>query len=114
MKNNIGNAYTFCSIILLTSCASLPEKPSVELGVIDFPAGQVVTNMTGAKSFKKIDSTAKATYPNMVRAIVLGGSRVPLASYDRAICFKPDFWQTEVEYIHDLERYIVSHCSAEQ
>jgi hypothetical protein len=99
---------------LLSSCALMPDappKPSVELGVIDYPAGQVVTNMTGGKSFKKIDSVETATYRNVMAAIVSGGKRVPLASYDRAICFKPDWWGAEQNYIHALERYIQNHCS---
>jgi len=78
--------------------------------VIDYHAAQVVVNMTGGASFRNITSVAKATYPNVVRAIVSGGKRVPLSSYDRAVCFKPDYWQQEINYIHGLERYIRDHC----
>lgn len=98
---------------LLVGCASLPQKPSVELGVIDYNADQVVVNQTGGKSMSRIDSVEKAGYRNVVQAVVDGGNRVPLASYDRAIAFKPDAWQTEVNYIHSLERYIQNHCSGQ-
>ncbi len=96
--------------LLLSACASLPAKPSVELGVIDYPRGQVIVNMTGGRSMSRIDSVSKASYGNLAQAIVTGGQRVPLAAYDRAISFKPDAWQTEINYIHSLERYIEGHC----
>ncbi len=61
---------------------------------------------------QRIDSVAKASYPNVVTTVITGGIRVPLANYDKAICFKPDAWQVEVNYLHSLERYIQAHCSS--
>lgn len=100
-----------CSL-LLASCGGAPIKPSIELGVIDYPAGEVIVNMTGGKSMSRIDSVPKASYQNVVQAIVVTGNRVPLASYDHAITIKPDYWQIEVSYIHSLERYITNHCGS--
>jgi len=96
---------------LLTGCfAGAPVKPAVELGVIDYPAGQVIENMTNGKAFSKIDMVLKASAANVTRAVVSGGNRVPLANYDKAICFQPDWWNVEVSYIHALEQYVSNHC----
>lgn len=88
-----------------------PQKPSVELGIIDYPSDSVIANMTGGRSFQSINSVESATYKNVATAILTGGKRVPLASYDRAICFRPAWWGIEQGYVHALERYIVNHCS---
>lgn len=101
-----------CSITL-AACSSLPQKPSVELGIIDYPAGQVIVNMTGGKSFsamRNASSFMAASYYPLAQAIVTGGQRVPLASYDRGITFKPTEWQKEINYVHSMERYIQAHC----
>lgn len=103
---------TICSL-LLASCGGAPVKPSVELGVIDYPRNQVIENMTGGQSFKRIDSVEKATARNVTAAVFTGGSRVPLESYDKAICFRPDWWNVEVNYVHSLERYIQNHCGGQ-
>jgi len=101
------------TLAALTSCGGAPVKPSVELGVIDYPANQVIENMSGGASFKKIDAITKATAQNVTRAVVSTGNRVPLSSYDKAICFRPDWWDVEVNYIHSLERYISAHCGGQ-
>lgn len=98
------------ALFVLTSCGGAPVKPSVELGVIDYPANEVIENMTGGASFKKIDAIPKATAANITHAVVSTGNRVPLASYDKAICFRPDWWDVEVNYVHALERFITNHC----
>ncbi len=97
---------------LLVGCAGAPVKPSVEVGVVDYPANQVIENMSGGASFKAIDAIPKATAANITHAVVSTGNRVPLESYDKAICFQPDWWDVEVNYIHSLERYITAHCQA--
>ncbi len=97
----------------LFSCATImpgaPTKPNVELGIIDYPNSEVITNMTGARSFQKIQSVP--SYSAVVQAIVASGNRVPLASYHKAICFKPVYWQTTQNYINALVRYIQNHCA---
>lgn len=92
----------------LFACAPLPAKPNVELGVIDYPSGEVIVNMTGAKSFDRIQSVP--SYAQVAKAIAASGNRVPLASYDRAIAFKPAYWQAVQDYMNSLVRYIQSHC----
>ena len=92
----------------LSSCASLPKKPSVELGVIDYPSGEVIVNMTGGASLSKINSVP--SYHAVASAIVSGGNRVPLASYDRAIAFKPAYWSAVQNYMNALVVYIQNHC----
>ncbi len=118
---NVHRAHSICALPIvfaialqaLYSCAGAPIKPSVEVGVIDYTANQVIENMSGGASFKHIDAIPKATAENITRAIVVTGNRVPLANYDKAICFTPDWWNVEVQYIHSLERYITAHCSGQ-
>lgn len=96
---------------ILVSCAGAPQKPNVELGVIDYPHGEVIVNMTDAKSFSKINSVEEAKYRAIARAVVASGGRVPLASYDRAIAFKPLEWEKVQNYLNSLTRYIQNNCS---
>lgn len=97
--------------LLLCSCGGTPIKPSVVVGVVDYPAGQVIENTTNGQAVKRIDSFEKATARNVRSAILFDGTRVPLSSYDKAICFKPDSWNVEVNYLHSLERFIRDKCS---
>lgn len=89
----------------------MPIKPSVVLGVVDFPVSQVIENTTNGQKMQEINSFAKATAQNIRKAAMFDGTRVPLSSYDKAICFKPDSWNVEVNYLHSLERFIRDHCS---
>jgi hypothetical protein len=104
-------AFPITCSLLLTACGGAPIKPSVDLGVIDYPRAQVIENQTGGASISKINTFDKASHANVVKAIATGGQRVPLSTYDRAICFKPDSWNVEIAYVHSLERYISNHCS---
>lgn len=101
------NSFFGCAVL----SPSAPKAPSVELGVIDYPASQVVVNMTGAKSFRGIDSVQGANYRAVVNAIVSTGKRVPLSTYDRAIAFKPTYWQAVQDYMNALTQFIQNHCS---
>lgn len=92
----------------LCACASLPKKPSVELGVIDYPSDQVIVNMTGSAAMARISSVP--SYHTVAAAINSSGQRVPLADYDRAIAFKPVYWQAVQDYMNSLVRYINNHC----
>ena len=98
--------------LISSSCAGLPQKPNVELGVIDYPSAQVITNMTGSKSFQKIQMPSDVTYKAVLQATVTDGARVPLSTYDRAICFKPNYWQAVQDYVNALNRYIENSCQA--
>lgn len=102
-------ALLYC-LEFLTSCGGAPVKPAVEIGVIDYPAGQVTENMTNGQAFQKIDAIEKATSKNVTAAIIAGGNRVPLASYDKAIALRPDWWDVFINYVHALERYVQNHC----
>lgn len=96
--------------LVVSACGSAPTKPSFTLGVIDYPASQVIENQTGGRSMQAINSSAKATYANVASAIAAGGARVPLSTYDKAISIKPDQWTIFINYVHGLERYITNHC----
>lgn len=96
---------------LVSACGANPIKPSVVVGVVDYPAGQVIENTSNGQAVKRIDSIEKASAQNVRKAIMFDGNRVPLSLYDRAICFKPEHWNVEVNYLHSLERYIRDHCT---
>jgi hypothetical protein len=72
-----------CSALLM-GCSSMPEKPTVEMGDVDFPAGEVITR-------KSTGSEASV--------------RAPLSTYDKATCFKPREWEKEKAYIKLLEHF---------
>lgn len=104
------------AVLHMFGCATLsqsaPQKPSIELGVIDFAAGEVVVNMTANPSFKSIQhSTSAPSYREVFAAVVTNGNRVPLASYDKAVAFKPAQWTLVQNYMNALVRFIQNHCS---
>jgi len=78
----------------------MPSKPQVEVGIIDYPVNQVVTNLTG----EEIKSTKELKYEEISKKINGSGSvRKPLKDYDRAVCFLPDYWEMVQNYIDLLE-----------
>lgn len=74
---------TVCSLLLL-GCASIPDKPNVEMGDLDVPAGEVITRLSLGTE----------------RSV-----RKPLLEYDKATCFKPHAWEIEKAYIKLLENF---------
>lgn len=96
-------------VSILSACGHAPSPPNVELGVIDYPSNEVIVNMTGNTDLNQMKSLP--SYDHVVDQIVAKGNRVPLASYDRAIAFKSNYWKMVQDYIDSLERYIKNHCS---
>lgn len=90
----------------LCACGSLPPKPNVELGIIDYPAGEVIVNQTQGDTVK----TASDLKYDKLSSFVMAGKRVPLSYYDRAISFRPTMWEMVQNYIDSLERYILQGC----
>lgn len=72
-----------CSLLLLCGCQTPPVKPNVELGHIEALTDEVVAGMTEGG-------------PNY---------RQPLKEWDKATCFKSEWWAIEKTYVHDLEDY---------
>lgn len=67
-----------------SGCQTLPEKPVVEVGAIDYPAGQVIAGLSDGSDPDR---------------------RVPLGAYDKATCFKPEAWEPWKAYVQLLEHY---------
>lgn len=101
--------------LILCGCGSMPKKPSVEIGVIDYPAGEVITNVTSGDKIKTVEQLSyKAIATPIVTDNPFLSVRVPLERYDKAICFKPDSWELLIDYLHGLERCIKNHtCSVQ-
>lgn len=78
--------------LILSGCASMPDKPVVEIGQIDLPKAQVWIGLSDGTNSE---------------------SQVPLNDYDKATCFKPGAWADEKTYILLLERY-ASQCQKAQ
>lgn len=70
--------------LLLASCQTMPEKPIVEVGGVDYPADQVIAGLSDGSD---------------------PVHRVPLSTYDKATCFKPKEWEREKVYIKLLEDF---------
>ena len=83
---------TIAFSLLLVACQSMPEKPVVEVGDIDFPASEVITRQS------------EGSDPSV---------RVPLSTYDKATCFKPKQWEEIKAYLWMLEDY-ARRCKSSQ
>lgn len=98
-------------IVSLAACGSLPvpEKPKVEMGIIDYPRGEIITNRLDTT---KIESVKQLRYSSLVKAIMASKyKRVPIKEYDRAIALKPKSWEQIQNYIDKLEDYARNRCN---
>lgn len=82
----------------------MPEKPTVELGVIDYPRNEVITEIAGPEVKSSEDLKYEKIKAN-------ASVRKPLSSYDKAVCFVPDAWVPVQTYMHLLENYIKTSCT---
>lgn len=106
-RKNVTKLLTiFLILVFEIGCAGAPVKPSVELGVLDVPAQEVIVNNTAKMEFSKAE---QIEYDNLVAKIILTGNRVPIIDYDKAISFKPDQWAILAKYVKALEQYIGEH-----
>lgn len=97
--------------LALYGCGALPvpEKPKLEMGIIDFPRGQVITNKL---DMTKVTSAKQLHYKPLTTSLKSGKfKRVPLSEYDRAISFKPSAWEQQQNYIDKLEDYARNRCN---
>lgn len=103
------------SSLFLVGCQTMPismpmpEKPKVEMGVMDFPRGEAITNQL---DLRKIESAEQLKYGPLVKSIKASKyKRVPLLDYDKAIMFKPRAWEQHQNYLDKLVNYIRNHCN---
>lgn len=92
------------SSLILSACChtgTLPDKPVVEVGVIDYPRDEVSVNMTGGNQIKAQDLKYEVLLQH-----TLQGQRKPLSEYHKAVCFQPQYWEMVQNYIDDLEREV--------
>lgn len=76
-----------CSL-LLSGCASLPDKPIVETGALDLAGPREAWHVKTGLS----DGSDPVNH-------------TPLLDYDKAQCFKPHAWEDLKVYIQLLEQY---------
>lgn len=97
-------------LMFCAGCGHLPDKPQVELGIIDHPNDQIVTAMTGGN---RVSSVADISYQNFVAATAGPGAvRKPLATYNRAVCFLPEEWAKVQAYMDVLREVAEKSCGA--
>lgn len=70
--------------LLIAGCSSMPEKPVVEVGAINYPAGEVLAGLSDGSD---------SVHP------------VPLSAYDKATCFVPRSWELLKAYVQLLEDF---------
>jgi hypothetical protein len=98
----------FSVVLLLSGCGHVPEKPVVEVGIIDYPRSEIITNKTGPE----VKSTEDLKYSNLTeKAQSTGSVRKPLSTYDKSVCFLPDEWTKVQIYMHLMEDYLTKYCS---
>jgi len=100
------------SWLLLASCAGtgMPQKPSIDIGVIDYPRSQVIENNTSKMSMSV--TAGKISVRSVANGILAARSskRVPLSTYDKAVALKPKTWEVVQNYIDELVAYAKNGC----
>lgn len=90
-------------IFSLVGCANLPEKPTLELCLIDYPRQEVICGLTN-----KIET---AEYQEVVDKIMAAQVyRQPLSYVDRGVSLRPPEWEKLENYRKALERYAREKC----
>lgn len=96
---------------LLASCANMPkpEKPKLEMGIIDAPSLEVITNKI---NMDKVSSVKQLTYSKLSANLKASKYvRVPIMDYDKAVALKPRPWEQLQNYLDKVEDYLKNHCN---
>lgn len=102
---------SFNVLLLFSACGTipnLPEKPIVEIGVIDYPRDEIITNMTGGNKIKSIDDLSYSNVSKSAKGV--GSVRKPLRGYDKAVSFLPREWEKVQNYVDQLAEAAKKRC----
>lgn len=97
----------------LSSCKTLPgapDKPNVEICIINYPKGTAYCGMT---SKLDIQSAKDLKYDVILTANYVNGYEKPIDQLDKSICQNPENWKLTQDYIDRLENYIGHQCKQE-
>lgn len=86
----------------------VPVKPKIEMGVIDAPALEVITNKVKTNELTNSEALTYGALSKKIKAA--GRVRVPIMDYDKAIAIKPKEWSSLEDYRGALEDYVRNHC----
>ena len=95
----------------IVACSSLPEKPMLEICVLDVPAQEGMCGFPKGSNFR---TSSDAKYDQMVYEIKssLSADRFPLAYLDKAIALRPYYYQALVKYVAELEKQARKSCAS--
>jgi hypothetical protein len=99
------------AVLLVTSsiiigCGTLPEKPVIEICLIDYPRAEVICGLTDSNSLQNASYEEIRTKAMQASDVV----RKPLIYVDKAVALIPAEWEKIENYRKALERYAREQC----
>lgn len=107
-KKSLIKPLTILFLIFSCACIALPEKPDVELCILDVQNREASCGTTNGSEFKSAD---EATY-NRLWGMLMRSSAVrqPIEYIDHGVCLRPSQWGVLQKYTHSLEIFIQTRC----
>lgn len=99
--------------ITISGCGHLPlpDKPKIEMGVIDASDKNNVQVISNKLNTQKVVSEDQLNYKALVKALIESKFvRKPVAEYDKAIVIPPKSWEALENYRNKLEDYARNRC----
>jgi len=96
------------SSFYFAACQSIPEKPSISLGLVNYPA--LTCDFSSTESIRSIED---AEYSKILtlRARALNSFSKPLSECDKYIVMSPEDWEKLSTYTKKLRAYAETKCA---